>query len=233
VRCHGDKPYLRNFSIWLGTSFAKEEEKRPMNLLENLTKETLSARSLAWEHAPLDWEALPDGGIRVHVPGKTDYFQDPAGVIQKDDAPYLWLPFEGDFVAQAHVRPNWVTVWDAAVLMVRHDPTHWAKICFESTDIGTTAAVSVVTNGHSDDANGADLTTKDVWLQICRSGNTFGLHYALDGKSWKMVRVFRLDLPARVKVGLVAQCPAGPGVAVDLLSFSIAAGPVKDLRAGI
>ena len=204
-----------------------------MNLLEKLTPENIAARSLTWDNPPLKWEANPEGGIRVHVPGKTDYFQDPAGVMQKDDAPYLWLPFEGDFVAQAHVRPNWVTVWDAGVLMVRHDSSHWAKLCFESTDIGTKAAVSVVTNGISDDANGADLSAKDVWLRICRIGNTFGMHYALDGKSWKMVRVFRLDLPARVKVGLVAQCPAGPGVAVELLSFSIEPRTIKDIRAGI
>jgi uncharacterized protein len=203
-----------------------------MNLLDNLTVGTLAARSLAWDHAPLKWEPLPEGGIRVHVPGKTDYFQDPAGAIQKDDAPYLWLPFEGDFVAQAHVRPNWATVWDAAVVMVRHDETHWAKICYESTDIGTTAAVSVVTNGFSDDANGADLTAEHIWLQICRVGSTFGLHYALDGSSWKMVRVFRLELPSRVKVGLVAQCPAGSGVGIDLLSFSVESRTVKDLRAG-
>ena len=204
-----------------------------MNLLENLTETNMAARSLTWDHAPLKWELLPEGGVRVHVPGKTDYFQDPCGAIQKDDAPYLWLPIEGDFVAQAHVRPNWSAVWDAPAIMVRHDALHWAKICFESTDIGTTAAVSVVTNGHSDDANGADLTVPEVWLQMVRAGNTFGLHYALDGHSWRMVRVFRLDLPAQVKVGLVAQCPGGSGAVIDLLSFSVEARTVKDLRAGI
>lgn len=121
---------------------------------------------------------------------KVDYFQDPGGTVRKDDAPYLSLPVSGDFVAQAHVRPNWVTVWDAAALMVRHDEQNWAKLCFESTDIGTKAAVSVVTRGTSDDANGADLEVQDVWLQVCRIGRQFGMHYALDGKSWRMVRVF-------------------------------------------
>jgi hypothetical protein len=69
--------------------------------------------------------------------------------------------------------------------------------------------VSVVTRGTSDDANGADLTVPEVWLQIYRAGNVFGMHYALDGRIWRMVRLFRLDVPERIKVGLVAQCPAG------------------------
>ena len=204
-----------------------------MNLLENLTETTLTERSLTWDPAPVKWESLPEGGVRVHVPGKSDYFQDPGGAIQKDDAPYLWLSWEGDFVAQAYVRPNWSAVWDAAAIMVRHDETHWAKICYETTDIGTTAAVSVVTNGFSDDANGANLETPAVWLQICRVGKTFALHYALDGQSWKMVRSFRLDVPERVKIGLVTQCPAGSAAVIDLLSFEVTGRTVQDLRAGI
>ena len=204
-----------------------------MNLLETTSPQSLAAHGLSWGPGPLKWEALQSGGMRVFVPEKVDYFQDPGGAMTKDDAPFLSTPVSGDFVAQAHVRPNWVTVWDAAALMVRQDGHHWAKLCFESTDIGTKAAVSVVTNGTSDDANGADLSVKDVWLQICRIGRQFGLHYALDGLSWRMVRVFGMNMPAEVRVGLVAQCPAGPGAAIDWLSFSLEARTVKNLRAGV
>ena len=199
-----------------------------MNLLSD---PTLS--SLTWEHAPERWEALPSGGLRVYVPAQSDYFQDPSDAVQKDDAPFLWLPVTGDFVAQAHVRPVHTTTWDAGALMARQDALHWAKLCYESTDLGTTAAVSVVTNGVSDDANGADLQTPDLWLQIVRIGDVFGLHYALDGKSWRMVRVFRLAVAKQIKVGLVAQCPAGPGTVVDFLSFTVESRTVKDLRAGV
>jgi len=198
-----------------------------MNLLSPLS------HVLTWSHAPERWEPLPSGGIRVFVPGKTDYFQDPAGSIQKDDAPYLWLSVQGNFVARAHVRPEHITNYDAAALMVRQDALHWAKICYESTDIGTTAAVSVVTNDVSDDANGADLTASDLWLQIVRHGDVFGLHYALDSRSWRMVRLFRLPLPSQIQVGLVGQCPIGPGTTVDFLSFTVESRTVKDLRAGI
>ncbi len=199
-----------------------------MNLLDDL-----NLSKLTWSHAPERWKRLTSGGIRVTVPGKTDYFQDPASAVQKDDAPYLWLAVSGDFVAQAHVQPAHLTTWDAAALMARQDERHWAKLCYESTDIGTIAAVSVVTNGVSDDANGANLTLPYVWLQMVRIGDVFGLHYALDGKSWRMVRVFRLPVSPQIQIGLVGQCPAGPGTTVDFLSFSVEACTVKDLRAGI
>jgi regulation of enolase protein 1 (concanavalin A-like superfamily) len=192
-----------------------------------------SAQPLRWRHAPLKEERLPEDGLRVTVPAQVDYFQDPAGKMVKDDAPYLSMAVSGDFIAQAHVRPPFITTWDAGAVMVREDSLHWAKLCFESTDLGTTAAVSVVTNGHSDDANGVDLTVSDLWLQILRIGDVFGMHYALDGKHWRMVRVFRLPLSASVQVGLVAQCPAGPGTTIDFLHFSITPSTVKDLRAGV
>ncbi len=204
-----------------------------MNLLENLTPESLSARGLTWANPPLGWQALPEGGLRVTVPAQVDYFRDPAGVHNKDDAPFLWRPVSGDFVAQALVRPNFTTTWDAAALMARFDNAHWAKICFEKTDLGTTAAVSVVTNEVSDDANGANLSVPQLWLQMVRLGTAFGMHYSLDGAKWQMVRVFHLPGPAEVKLGVVAQCPAGPGATIDILHFSIAARSVTNLRAGV
>lgn len=164
-----------------------------MNLLNDVSPSAFSSHSLTWRPAPANWEALPGGGMRVSVPPQVDYFQDPRGVHIKDDAPFFWLPVRGDFVAQAHVRPTFTTTWDAAALMARFDARHWAKLCFESTDIGTHAVVSVVTNGTSDDANGANLSLPDVWLQIFRAGDVFGMHYALDGEHWQMVRIFRLD----------------------------------------
>ena len=117
--------------------------------------------------------------------------------------------------------------------MARQNAKHWAKLCYESTDLGTTAAVSVVTNDVSDDANGADLTTPDLWLQLYRAGDVFGLHYSLDGQRWRMVRLFKLSLPHSIQIGLVAQCPAGPGTAIDFLSLSIESRLIQNLRAGI
>ncbi len=185
-----------------------------------------------FDPAPVSWEALPGGGIRIHAPAGADDFCDPAGGC-KDSAPFLGIPIRGDFVAQAHVRPTFKYTYDSAGLMVIGEARHWAKLCYELTDFGTTAAVSVVTRGTSDDANGVDLETETLWLQLCRAGNLFALHYALDGRNWRMVRYLGLDLPSEVRLGVIAQCPSGPASVIDILSFSVEPRRVGNLRAGI
>ena len=95
--------------------------------------------------------------------------------------------------------------------MVMKDMNCWAKCCFELTDFGTHAAVSVVTKGDSDDANGCNLEGNTAWLQVCRVGNNFTFHYSVDGKNFYMMRYFHLPVEPIVKVGLLAQAPVGNG----------------------
>lgn len=197
----------------------------------NLLQDAAALGALTWEHEPR-WELLTGGGVRVLAPPLADYFQDPAGVHVVDSAPFLSLPVEGDFVARLLVRPTFAATWDSGCLMVRHDALHWAKVCYERTDFGSHAVVSVVTDGRSDDANGPDLQVEQVWLQLARVGDCFGLHYALDGRSWRMVRYAALTAPARVRVGLVAQSPAGDGTTVEFPHFSVEARTLANLRLG-
>ena len=180
-------------------------------------------------------EALPQGraGIRIKAPAKCDFFNDPAGVHVMASAPYLFLEIEGDFIAKAHVSHAFKSVWDAAAVMAWADPDHWAKLCFESTDFGTRAIVSVVTHGVSDDANGVNYHWPDVWLQIVRKGNLFGMHYGPDGVHWNMVRYFRMDVAEKVRIGLVAQCPGGGGAELDYYAFHLEHKTVGDVRSGV
>ena len=203
-----------------------------MNLLDGLTQETLAARGFTWEHL-LRWVPLPGGGIRVAVPAGTDYFRDPAGEKAKDNGPYLWRDVTGDFVARLHVRPTFAGRYDAGGVLVRHEEGQWAKLCFESTNFGTTAVISVVTRDLSDDANGVDLMASDVWLQFCRAGDVVGMQYALDGKNWRKVRRFHLPWPRTVRVGLLAQSPEDAGTTVDFLWFSVESRTVADTRTGV
>lgn len=204
-----------------------------MNLLENLTSQNLAARGLTWDPEPVEWVPLPGGGIRVSAPAKADYFRDPSGSHVNDSAPFLGMDVTGDFIARAHVRPTFASTYDSGVIMVRQDAENWAKVCFERTDFGTTAAVSVVTRGLSDDANGADVAVTDLWLQAVRAGNVFALHYSLDGAIWRMVRVFNLSVPKTVRVGIVSQSPVGPGTTVDFLYFSVEQRTIQNARTGI
>ena len=78
-----------------------------------------------------------------------------------------------------------------------------------------------------------DVGVSDIWLQVARIGNLFGMHYALNGRDWRMVRYFPLALAATVQIGLVAQCPIGAGATIDWLDLSVTHRMLNNVRAGI
>ncbi|MBE5794512.1 MAG: DUF1349 domain-containing protein [Clostridiales bacterium] len=175
--------------------------------------------------------------VVIYAPGHTDWFNNPVPEDGKLSAPVANAPFfytdvTGDFVFRAKVRPNFQSVYDACALMVIQDETLWTKAAFEKSDFGTTAAVCVVTNGISDDANGCNIQQDEVWLQIVRVGDVFCTHYSLDGENFYMVRLFHLPVEKTVKVGIEAQSPAGEGGLRFYSDLSLENRTVENLRAG-
>ena len=178
------------------------------------------------------------GEVVIHAPAKTDWFNNPVpqdGVLSAPvaNAPFFYTEVTGDFVFRAKVRPNFKSVYDACALMVIQDEKLWTKAAFEKSDFGTTAAVCVVTNGVSDDANGCNIAQDEVWLQIVRVGDVFCTHYSLDGEKFDMVRLFHLPVEKTVKVGIEAQSPAGEGGLRFYSDITLENRTVKNLRAGI
>lgn len=176
--------------------------------------------------------------VVIYAPAKTDWFNNPVpenGVLSAPvaNAPFFYTEVTGDFVFRAKVRPNFKSVYDACALMVIQDEKLWTKAAFEKSDFGTTAAVCVVTNGVSDDANGCNIAQDEVWLQIVRVGDVFCTHYSLDGERFDMVRLFHLPVEKTVKVGIEAQSPAGDGGLRFYSEISLENRTVKNLRAGI
>lgn len=179
-----------------------------------------------------------NGEVVIHAPAKTDWFNNPVpvdGVLSAPvaNAPFFYTEVTGDFVFRAKVRPNFKTVYDACALMVIQDEKLWTKAAFEKSDFGTTAAVCVVTNGVSDDANGCNIDQDEVWLQIVRVGDVFCTHYSLDGETFYMVRLFHLPVEKTVKIGIEAQSPAGDGGLRFYSGISLENRTVRNLRAGI
>lgn len=175
--------------------------------------------------------------VVIYAPAKTDWFNNPVpenGLLSAPvaNAPFFYTEVTGDFVFRAKVRPNFKSVYDACALMVIQDERLWTKAAFEKSDFGTTAAVCVVTNGISDDANGCNIAQDEVWLQIVRVGDVFCTHYSLDGERFDMVRLFHLPVEKTVKVGIEAQSPAGDGGLRFYSEISLENRTVKNLRAG-
>ena len=122
-----------------------------------------------------------DGVISILAPEHTDFFCNSGAEAEEGDAvpdslcnaPFYYTEVEGDFVLRVKVSHDFKQTYDSCSIMVFKDLIHWAKACFELTDFGTRAMVSVVTKDVSDDANGPNVDADAVWLQMCRKGDAF------------------------------------------------------------
>ena len=182
---------------------------------------------------------LTDDRVEIMVPGQTDFFRGSIDECEEGflpeslcNAPYYYTEVEGDFVLRVKVSHDFKDTYDSASVMVMKDLTCWAKCCYELTDFGTHAAVSVVTKGDSDDANGCNLEGNTAWLQVARVANSFSFHYSLDGTQFDMMRFFTLPVGKTIKVGLVAQAPMGSGGARIFKRFSLQKKTVVNIRFG-
>lgn len=173
--------------------------------------------------------------IEIMAPAKTDFFcggidECQEGILPESlcTAPFYYIEIEGDFVLKVKVSHAFKDTYDSASVMVLKD----LKCCFELTDFGTHAAVSVVTKGDSDDANGCNLDGNTAWLQVCRVVNNFGFHYSLDGINFYMMRFFHLPANPVIKVGLLAQAQLDEGGIRVYENITIEKKTATKIRAG-
>lgn len=162
----------------------------------------------------------------------TDYFVDPASGEATLNAPYYHMTVSGDFTLRAKASRSFVSTFDACALLAMGDDGHWAKLCFELTDLGPKAIVTVVTREFSDDANGVWVDSDTVWLQLARKGSLFAMHYSLDGVTYKMARLLHLNCKESLKLGFVAQSPTGSGGVCCYEEIDFQAGAPQDMRKG-
>jgi len=180
-----------------------------------------------------------DDRIVIDAPAKTDFFCNngaisATGITPESltNAPFYYTEVLGDFVFQAKVSHAFRDTYDSATLMVMKNMNVWAKSCFEMTDFGTHAVVSVVTYHTSDDANGCNIEGDTVWLKVARVGNSFSFHYSLDGRQYFMTRFFNLPVDPVVKVGLLAQAPTGTGGERSFEHVTLERRTVENIRFG-
>jgi regulation of enolase protein 1 (concanavalin A-like superfamily) len=173
-----------------------------------------------------------EDGIQVYAPADTDYFVNPIDGNVKANAPFFYKEVDGDFILRAKVSHDFISTYDACVLLALENDKLWAKACFEYTDLGTNAVVTVMTNEKSDDANGINIEGNEIWLQMSRKDNVFAIHYSLDGKEFMMSRLSYLPMQKKIKVGLEAQSPTGKGGMRKFTDVSLEIRSPLDIRKG-
>lgn len=182
-----------------------------------------------WTVTPVEC-GLNDGVLSATAGPQTDIFVHPSGAPSTVSAPRaLTTPPEGDWRFSARVRVDFRDSFDAGVLLLWSDETHWAKLCFERSPDGVPMVVSVVCRDVADDANSWPVTDQHVWLRISRVGGAYAFHTSSDGTRWEFVRHFALPASS---VGFVVQAPVGSGCSAVFDHVSFVAGAPADLRDG-
>jgi len=162
----------------------------------------------------------------------TDAFVSPDGQTAIDRLPgaRLALP-DAPCALSVYVEPVLKATYDAGALMLRTDTGCWAKLAFELSPQGRKTAVSVVTQGRSDDANGPTFDRNGLFLRIYRQQELTAFHVSEDGRTWDLLRLF--NLPGRLAtVDLIAQSPTGEGCEARFTAFGLVEGEIPDLRDG-
>jgi len=177
------------------------------------------------------------GVLTLEASASTDMFIDPAATDLADlpDAGRLvGLPPAGDFTLAAQVSVDFTSTYDAGVLLLHARERHWAKLCFEYSPQRRPTAVTVVTRGTSDDCNSFEVDGTTLWLRITRTGAAWAFHASADGTWWRLLRYFALtgDAADLVRVGFMAQSPAGAGCAATFDHITFRPGAPSDLRDG-
>lgn len=186
------------------------------------------------------WEASAEGScLTGNAPAGTDLYVNPGDDTSTDAASASSAPTllgdvgEGDFTFSARVTVEFAGQFDAGVLLVWADATHFAKLCFEYSPDGEPMVVSVVTRGVSDDANAFTVKGSAVWLRVARIRRVYALHASLDGRTWVMVRVFALtDDTNGHSIGFEVQSPMGEGCGVTFDEINFERETLKELRDG-
>ncbi|MFJ4470319.1 DUF1349 domain-containing protein [Streptomyces sp. NPDC089424] len=162
--------------------------------------------------------AFEDGVLTGWAGARQDRFVPPTGEALEPvaDAPRLLGAPEGDFQLIARVTVGFNAAFDAGVLYVHVGAREWAKLCLEYSPAVPTVC-TVVTRGHSDDANSFTVEGSSVWLRVSRTGRAFAFHASRDGERWTFVRLFTLGgekETGAALVGFMAQSPMGEGCVV-------------------
>jgi len=185
----------------------------------------------SWINAPLAWEQTPTGMVVVAGP-KTDKYNSPDGSNVSDTAPRLLFDADKDFIFSAGVSHAFASVWDSGGLIVEADPTHWFKLNFERDYTGARRIVSVVTRDYSDDSNAMELAADIAYLEVAKRDDAFYLFVSKDGANWYLLRAFNVKAAGPLKVGLIAQSPAGNQAKVIFSDIRYSATRINDIWKG-
>ena len=170
--------------------------------------------------------------IVIEAPKHCDLICDCVSKTITNNAPMLLTDIAGDFTIRAKLSHSFQSLYDAACLLLYEHEQLWAKACFECAEQGVHTAVSVVTNGYSDDCSSIHTEANAIWLRINRKKDIISMQSSFDGVKWEFMRIVSLPFADQIKVGFLAQSPLGNGGTFIFEDYEITPSVFHDIRTG-
>jgi len=162
-----------------------------------------------WYNEP-DNVRFTDGGMLIDVKKNTDFWQNNAHAVHKDNGHFFYTSQAGDFDLTVKWRASSPVSFAQSGLMIRVDSMNWGKIGFLSSGPDVPQIGTVVTNsGFSDWAVSAVPVYQEAfYYRAKRRQGDICFYFSLDGVNYRQIRLFRfLENPLIVKVGAYACSP--------------------------
>ena len=179
------------------------------------------------------------GAVVADAPAHTDLYINPGGSDSGDAesmlnaATLLGTPPPGDFQFSARVSVDFISQYDAGVLLIWIDERHWAKFCFEFSPAAEPMVVSVVTRERLRRRQRL-RRTRTLDLASCVASRRGVRVPRIDRRHrWRLIRVFAFDhgLGDHL-IGFEAQSPTGDGCTVTFDDIRFTSDRLGDLRDG-
>lgn len=179
---------------------------------------------------------MESGKIEMSSGPETDFFIEPgAPPYEKSNAPLLLQSVDNTkpFTFSVKTTPVHTVKYDAGMVFLYIDNKQWLKFAFEADERMLKRLVTVKTKDFSDDNNHDAVNSPSVYLKVSSDTKVVGFYYSVDGQQWQLVRVFKNEYPAALKIGIGAQSPVGQGNKAVFEDWKFSEASVRDFRMGI
>lgn len=152
-------------------------------LLENI-------KDFNWVNEPKNVEFI-EKGLLISTKPQTDFWQNSAFNISKDDGHFFARVKEGDFTLSAKWCFDTFKASAQCGIMVKSDAKNWIKAgVLPTMDSKVQIGVVVANSGVCDwSINDLDKEVNSLYFNIKRKGSNFIVYYSYDGISYNQIRL--------------------------------------------
>ncbi len=164
----------------------------------------------------------------------TNYFIAPDGSRSEATAPILLTEIDNEksFTFTTRLDSKIEKVYDAGTVYIYIDNENWLKFAFERDEKNRCRAVTVRTEGSSDDNNHDIIEQSYVYLRISSNTKQIGYYYSLDGINWNLARIYKNKYPSKIWLGISSQSPKQGNNIVSFRNMSLINSYISNSRLG-